>query len=425
MYEQDGFSFMIKNTNDEVEDNVTQVDFSNCEKILREKNNLSDSYNLSILQINTKSSDERVLTDTVQYKIYDEDGNEMDLSVCNNVKIKINYVINDNDILDMTKLSKFKDMDVDIINIEDDFFNDICYSYSNSSDDMILTDRIKDIYQNVSVCDNGCEYDSIDVNSSTVSCNCDVQENVTDDTESRSYTTSITSAFLDANFGVVKCYNLVFSPKNKIKNIGFWIMTILLVAQVPFLILYILKGLMPVLEFVQETMYRNGYLSNKNELYDFMKTNNKENKEKIDGQNNEKSNNIEQIQIQTENLNKNHNKKRIIKKGHVKRPMKRNSVNQNFETPFGNPPPRFKTNAESFESGENVLFGKTKNSKKSEKFSKSTINQIEINNHNKKTEDEKEYEIDTNKNNNNNIKNEIQDDIISIGSKGKMKVVKR
>ena len=431
--EGDGYSLLIKPTNEALDQNVTQVNFTNCEKILREKNNLSDSYNLTILQINTKPTDSRVLTDTVQYKVYDEDNNEMDLSVCNDIKIKINYVLNDNDVLDMKKLSKFKDMNIDIINLQDDFFNDICYSYSNSSNDMILSDRVKDIYQNVSVCDNGCTYESFNLNASSVSCSCDVQEEVEEDTESRSFSSSIASAFLDSNFGVVKCYNLVFSPKNKVKNIGFWIMTTLLVAQVPFLILYMKKGLLPVLDFVQETMYRHGYLTKKNQLFEFIKNGNKEKNKctnecqnKDLNENNLKSNDIEQVDILIgEQIN---NTKKTRKKGKgKKKKIKKKSVKLNFEAEIGNPP-KHKTNIESEKNRENDLLNSGKNaSNKLQKNNKSVINEVEIynngnNEQNKKIENEKEYEIEIRKKNENNSKKKKKEtnDLISFDSKEKV-----
>ena len=405
--EGDGFSLLIKSTNEALDQNVTQVDFSNCEKILREKNNLSDSYNLTILQINTKPTDSRVLTDTVQYKVYDEDNNEMDLSVCNDIKININYVLNDNDVLDMTKLTMFKNMDVDIINLEDDFFNDICYSYSNSSNDMILSDRVKDIYQNVSVCDNGCTFESFDLNTSSVNCSCDVKEEVEEDTESRTFSNSIASAFLDSNFGVVKCYNLVFSPKNKVKNVGFWLMTTLLVAQVPFLVLYIIKGLLPVLDFVQETMYRHGYLSKKNQLFEFIKNDNKEKKttneceNNILNENNLKSNNIEQIEIKFGELNDNTKKTKKISKGKKKRKKKKSSVKQNFEIEGSNPP-KCKSNTSSNHNTINTNNNTNKGIKEN-------------------TDGEKECEIKIGKKNENmDKKNEISNDLISIDSQGKM-----
>ena len=89
-----------------------------------------------------------MLTDSIQYKAYDPNDNPMDLSVCKNINIKIHYVLNENESLNMTKLSLFKNMGIDIFNPKDDFFTDICFPYSDnsSSSDMILKDRVKDIY---------------------------------------------------------------------------------------------------------------------------------------------------------------------------------------------------------------------------------------------------------------------------------------
>ena len=52
----------------------------------------------------------------------------------------------------MHYISRFKDLGVDIFNINDSFFNDICHPYSDSKNDIILEDRIIDIYQNYSLC---------------------------------------------------------------------------------------------------------------------------------------------------------------------------------------------------------------------------------------------------------------------------------
>ena len=71
-------------------------------------------------------------------------------------------------------------MDVDIFNINDSFFNDICFSYSESDNDIVLEDRIKDIYQNYSLCDKGCTYNGIDLLNKIISCNCKVKSNISE-----------------------------------------------------------------------------------------------------------------------------------------------------------------------------------------------------------------------------------------------------
>ena len=64
-------------------------------------------------------------------------------------------------------LSNFADQGIDILNSTDSFFNDICYSYFDGGSDILLNDRISEIYQYFSVHDSGCQYDSIDTGNMT------------------------------------------------------------------------------------------------------------------------------------------------------------------------------------------------------------------------------------------------------------------
>ena len=41
----------------------------------------------------------------------------------------------------------YSDLGIDIFNSKDSFFNDICYPFSNENSDIILKDRILDIYK--------------------------------------------------------------------------------------------------------------------------------------------------------------------------------------------------------------------------------------------------------------------------------------
>ena len=435
LVEGNDFSFLIKPANILLNENINQVDFENCEKILKEKNNLNDSDTLTIFQINVQSKEEKVLTDYIQYKVYDKNYNEMDLSVCNKIYIKINYVLNENDVLNMTKVMIFKNIGIDVINLEDEFFNDICYPYSDNStsSDMILSDRINDIYENVSVCDNGCKFDSFNFDANSVTCFCKVKEKIEKEFESRNFATPITSAFLDSNFGVIKCYNLVFSSKNKLKNIGFWIMTILLIGQVPFLILYILKGLIPVLDFVQDTMFRNGYLSNKNQLYEDI---NMKNEEKKNNKNKEKKkcestedfkkcsmNTIKQSNDKEQTVKLNNNIEETIVQSKSKNQINKKLEKNNINSGSGNPPKK-KEDIKNEQSEQNdFLSRKNKNRNKLPKIGKNMINQLNFNKEqNKKTEKEKKFELNKSKNEGNNLKKvrEVVSDLASLDSNAKI-----
>ena len=95
------------------------------------------------------------LVNQVEYQVYNNNKTLLDLSVCNDAEIQIYYSLKDN-LLDIDYISSFKDSGVDILNINDSFFNDICHPYSDSNNDLVLEDRIKYIYQNYSLCDGDC-----------------------------------------------------------------------------------------------------------------------------------------------------------------------------------------------------------------------------------------------------------------------------
>ena len=113
-----------------------------------------------MLQINVANEKGNNLVDQVEYQIFDENNDKVDISVCNSVPIPIEYKINDMSLLKLNDALNYKNIGVDVFNLKHDFFNDICYAYSDNdtSSDMVLLDRFSDIYRNVSLFGEGCEY---------------------------------------------------------------------------------------------------------------------------------------------------------------------------------------------------------------------------------------------------------------------------
>ena len=75
---------------------------------------------------------------------------------------------------------------IDVYNINDDFFNDFCNGVSVNDQDLTLQNRIDDVYVNISFCDDGCEYQGINLETNKVICSCvseDEDSNVNDDNQ--------------------------------------------------------------------------------------------------------------------------------------------------------------------------------------------------------------------------------------------------
>ena len=218
----------------------TYVDLLSCEDSLRTSYKISKNEILTIFQIEIYNNNSNSLINQVEYVIFDDKKVLLDLSLCSSDTIKIYYSISNSSSLNISSISHFGDIDVDIFNIKDKFFNDICYPYSEGDSDLILEDRIKDIYQNYSLCENNCEYEKINLNNMTISCDCSIKTKIETKIEDPTFRVIVYNVFKFSTFKVIKCYILVFSL-NKRNNIGFWIFFIMSLFHVPIFIIYIIN----------------------------------------------------------------------------------------------------------------------------------------------------------------------------------------
>ena len=236
----------------------TYIDFSKCENILRKKNGLSSSDILTTYQIEIDNPNEQMLINNIEYAVFDENKNKLDLSVCENEIIEINYKINTS-MINMTKVQYYAEKGINVFDIKDEFFNDICYPYSEDDSDMILKDRRKDIYENYSICENNCEFDRINTTSNIVTCKCNVKTKMNSNIISPTLDQVVIDTFKDSNIAVIICYKLVFNFKNKLKNIGFCIFTILILAHIPIIIHYSIFNINSIKKFIFLEMNKFGY----------------------------------------------------------------------------------------------------------------------------------------------------------------------
>ena len=284
------FYLTIKPINSTYIDNTTQIDFSSCEKILREKYNMSSSEILTFLQIELNNNNEQSLINQVEYQVYNNIKEKLNLSYCVDTNIKIFYSIKDN-FIDLSNVKLYSENNIDIFNIRDSFFNDFCNKFSISNNDITLKDRISDIYQNYSICEVGCEYEKFDIETKFISCSCGVKQEINTIIDQLNFKIIAQDVIKDSNFEVIKCYKLVFSFENKLNNIGFLVFIFPILIHFPLFILYFINNIKPIKLFVYKEMEKNNYLI-KNDFQNTYKDK-KDNKKKI----NEKINVIFLIRI--------------------------------------------------------------------------------------------------------------------------------
>ena len=321
---------------------ISSFDLGNCTNVLKEYYDIPNEENLIILNMEIKNENESNknndksfnLGKNTQLEIFDNTGRKLNLSVCKE-DIKIYKYIGDVKELDINSAESLSNQGIDVFNAADDFFNDICHQYDNSSEnrDIILNDRRNDIYQNVSFCQYGCIYKGINYSLMAANCICDsifleeiYDDTVSGNTESINFK-DIKNIFLanlfSFNLEVLRCHNLVFNKKIIISNIGFYCLLLMFILQIIFFIIYIIKKLKPLKHFLLKlNSSRNNDNENKNSIYIINKKGNK---------NIESKNNNKKIKSTPPPKNKNKFKsKNIYKlnkhKNHILNKSKRNSA---------------------------------------------------------------------------------------------------
>ena len=244
----------------EFETDNSFINFLDCENALRKANNLLPNDTLTEVMIEINKNDDNSLTNQIEYAVF-HGKKQLELSVCANNEIEINYDISNSTLVNFRMISDFSKKGVDILNSKDKFFNDICYPYSENNSDMILKDRISDIYQNYSKCDNNCEYKKIDLNSNLITCNCSIKLEINKGIEPPRFESILLDIVTDSSFGVVKCPNLVFNFHNKLNNIGFWIFSLVIIAHIIIIIHYSINTINPINRYIISQMKKFGYIT--------------------------------------------------------------------------------------------------------------------------------------------------------------------
>ena len=163
--------------------------------------------------------------------------------------------------LDMNSAKTLSKQGIDVFNLNDKFFNDICHPFENSEGkDIILNDRRNEIYQDVNFCQDGCTYYGINYDLNAANCLCNssfLQEHDIQNKEKegnivnfKSITQSFITSLITFNFDPLKCYNLTINIKILSKNIGFYSLLSMFILQIIFFIVYLIKKLKSLKNFL-------------------------------------------------------------------------------------------------------------------------------------------------------------------------------
>ena len=240
--------------------NTTHIDLGECEDRLKEYYEIDQDDYLYILVIDAYL--EGKIGPKTLYEVYYPLFNspylfQLDLSICDGLKIKFLYNME-------LEHPELYDKDNPI-------YNDMCYPYSfQKGVDMTLTDVQKEYKdKNMLVCDEGCKYD---YSSDKIGCKCEVQTSFPPMSEikiDKDKLYKFSNIKNVANFGVLKCLNLLLIKDRIINNIGIYSFIPTFIAYIVCLILFIKVDFNKIKEQIKDLLYaieNLKYIKNKKEI---------------------------------------------------------------------------------------------------------------------------------------------------------------
>ena len=231
----EGFNIQIYESDNIINElnDTSFLNISQCEKILRKKYKIKDNEKLIITKIDTYEQKTKENYNVKFYFYYN--GKRLNNLYCNNINYDINIPLNNN--INLTNASLiYNNYGIDIYNINDDYFNNICKNI-NDGKDILLKEREKYYYQKENLCMDNCNYIKIDYEKgkSICKCNYNYQKNKKNN--------NIIENFLYEkgyeNLILFRCYKELKLSNKLFFNIGFDLLSSIILIQTLFLILKI------------------------------------------------------------------------------------------------------------------------------------------------------------------------------------------
>ena len=192
-----------------------------CIQKVKKKNKINQNVVVAIIYIIRDNASPQI-----SFFLYHPDtGKKLDVSVCSGTKLAIRTSLFDNEKVDEELVKYFSKLNINIFDINDPFFTDICLNFSKDGKDVPLDDRIKLYFQNVSLCEDNCIYAGINLKTYEVECSCDASGSNTDIDINKilldnPLSNEVFGFIKNSNLGVLKCFKQAFNDKFILINYG-------------------------------------------------------------------------------------------------------------------------------------------------------------------------------------------------------------
>ena len=232
--------------------NITALDFTECENVLRTVYNISDDKKLYMRKIDIEQ--DKMKIPKILYDVYSKLNStnliKLNLSFCHNKKIDL-----------FVPVIISNDENIDEFNTSSGYYNDICYKVkSEYNTDILRKDRQKEyIKYNKTLCQENCEFIEYDYNIKKVKCSCNVKGSFSSPDDFIINPKELFNNFKDikskANIDFIFCYKILFSKEGIIYNIGFYILISVIIFHVIIIIIFYIKGLDKIKDIIELISY--------------------------------------------------------------------------------------------------------------------------------------------------------------------------
>ena len=238
--------------------NMPNIDFGNC--YLKVKNSIASTTDKNLVIAIVKRTGTNGKSTTSYFFYHPETGDKLDSNtICaddnvimkEDVKSQLNNTNKDiNSILYLTG------QNIDVFNISDEFYTDICFHYeSPNGKDIALKDRVQVFYPNITLCEEGCTSKGVNLTSMESICDCKFNDLINkelfgDNALINSITGEITDFLSNSNLDILQCYKDVFRKKYIIKNVGGFIIIVIIFIEIIFTIIFLAIDKINIIKYI-------------------------------------------------------------------------------------------------------------------------------------------------------------------------------
>ena len=263
-YNNNNITYTITTLSNQLNNNTDHnsiIDLTDCGYKLKYEYNISNNSDLIILKLDYYSNE--LITQKVEYEVYysfdNNNKTKLNLSICENTKIKIYLPLN----ISKDDLNKY--------NSKSNLYNDICYiELNNNGKDKTLSQRQNEFNEKYnSICEDNCEIGEYDEIINKIECICYTKVKLPLISEIKINKNKLKTNFANinniANFQLLKCSYLLFNKNNIIKNSSYYLALFLFYLNIISIFIFIFHDRLKIKYYINEFNSKNKDKDNNDE----------------------------------------------------------------------------------------------------------------------------------------------------------------